>query len=66
MPHEFRNLQDQPHKVFTGILVVGGCMLVAMVLLVLYLRWKHPKVPREPVARNAVASRARRKGRRKH
>lgn len=65
MPHEFRNLQNQPHEVFTNILVAGGCVLVVMVLLVLYLRWKHPKVPRGPVA-TTVAPRARRKGRRKH
>ena len=65
MSHEFRNLQDQPHEMFTKILIAGGFGALAMVLLVMYLRWKHPKVPTEPVSK-IDPPRARRKRRRKH
>ena len=65
MSHELRYLQDQRHEVFTNILIAGGVGALVMVLLVMYLRWKHPKVPMEPVSKNATP-RARRKRRRKH
>ena len=65
MSHELWYLQDQPHEVFTNILVAGGVGALVMVLLVLYLRWKHPKVPKECASKSA-APRARRKRRRKH
>lgn len=47
MPHEFRELQYQPHEVFTNILVAGGVSSVVIVLLVLYLRWQ-PQAAEEP------------------
>lgn len=63
MSHEFRYLQDQPHEVFTNILVAGGFSAVVMLLVVAYLRWKHPKIPKERDARDSP--RTRRKRRRK-
>lgn len=65
MPHELRFVLDQPHGVITTILIAGGIGALVMVLLVMYLRWKHPEVPKEPVSKNAPP-RARRKRRRKH
>lgn len=64
MAHEFRYLQDQPHEVFSNILIVGGLGALVMVLLVVYLRWKHPKVPKERPPKNATP-RSRQKRRRR-
>lgn len=62
MAHEFRYLQDQPREVLTYILTAGGVIALVMVLWVLYLRWKHPRVPKERAPNNA-ANRSRRKRR---
>ncbi len=64
MPHEFRELQYQPHEVFTNILVGGAVSSIVIVLLVLYLRWRHPKQPKAPTARrDAPAAKKRRRRR---
>ncbi len=47
MAREFRNLQDQPHEVFINLLIAGGFGALLMVLLVVYLRWKHFKDPKD-------------------
>ena len=49
----------------TTILIAGGVGALVMVLLVIYLRWKHPKVSKEPASKGAANS-YRRKRRRKH
>ena len=65
MSHELRYLQDQPHEVFTNILLAAGFSAVVMLLVIAYLRWKHPKTPKE-VAPRGSTYRTRRKRRRKH
>ena len=65
MAHEFRYLQDQPREVLTYIITAGGVIALVMVLLVLYLRWKHPKVTKERIPKSDMP-RARRKRRKKH
>lgn len=64
MSHELQYLQDQPHEVFTHILIAGGVGALVVVILVMYLRWKHPKVPQEHVFKN-FTPRVRRKRRKK-
>ena len=65
MSHELRYLQDQPHEVLTNILLAAGFSAVVMLLVIAYLRWKHPKAPKEGATRG-VAYRTRRKRRKKH
>ena len=65
MSHEFGYLQNQPHEVFTNILLAAGFSAVVMLIVIAYLRWKHPKAPKEGAFRGS-SYRTRRKRRKKH
>lgn len=64
MAHEFRYLQEQPREVLTYILTAGGFIALVMVLVALYLRWKHPRALKARRLKSAMP-RVRRKRSRK-
>lgn len=66
MSHELRYLQDQSDEMFTNVIIGGGVGALVMVLLVVYLRWKHPKVPKDPASRGGGPHARRKKRRRKN